>query len=81
MLQSQKKFTPKDLKIKTGVVKRIAKELGAYLQEEQKQQERIQKLRDQQADEADIKKQIEVLQETIDILPDCKQRLQKSTRV
>ncbi|KAJ3300079.1 hypothetical protein HK104_004801 [Borealophlyctis nickersoniae] len=65
----------RDLKIKTGVVKRTAKELAAYRKEAEKQQERINKLIADGADDADIKKQNEVLEETNQMFPDCNRRL------
>eukprot|EP01135_Chromosphaera_perkinsii_P005488 Nk52_evm37s352 gene=Nk52_evmTU37s352 len=63
------------LKIKTGVVKRLAKELTMYGKEADNQRARIEKMRTEGKDEYDIKKQHEVLQETLDMLPDVKKRL------
>ena len=68
----------RDLKIKTGVVKRVGKELSSYEKELVKQQERIDKLIASGADDADIRKQTEVLQETKDMFPDCYRRLETS---
>lgn len=69
---------PRQLQIKTGVVKRLFKEYQGYQKEQQRQQERIDKLVASQADEHDIRKQHEVLQETVVMLPDCRQRLEKA---
>ncbi|KAI8977538.1 tubulin binding cofactor A [Mycotypha africana] len=66
------------LKIKTNVVKRIHKEHVGYLQEAETQQKRIDKLIANNADEADVKKQKEVLAETHQMIPDVKKRLAKA---
>lgn len=66
------------LKIKTGVVKRLAKEKITYEKEAAQQRERIQKLKEQDKDGYDIKKQEEVLQESLMMVPDCQRRLVKA---
>ncbi|XP_012266222.1 tubulin-specific chaperone A [Athalia rosae] len=66
------------LKIKTGVVKRLAKEKITYEKEAAQQRDRIQKLKDQGKDEYDIRKQEEVLQESLMMVPDCQRRLVKA---
>lgn len=66
------------LKIKTGVVKRLAKEKVTYEKEAAQQRERIQKLKEQDKDGYDIKKQEEVLQESLMMIPDCQRRLVKA---
>lgn len=63
------------IKIKTGVVKRLAKEKTMYEKEAQQQKERIEKLKAEGKDEYDIKKQEEVLQESLMMVPDCQRRL------
>lgn len=63
------------IKIKTGVVKRIAKEKTTYEREAEQQKIRIQKLKDQGKDEYDIRKQEEVLNESLMMVPDCQRRL------
>ncbi|CAO0798586.1 unnamed protein product [Mucor circinelloides] len=63
------------LKIKTNVVKRINKEHAGYLKEAETQQKRIDKLIAEGADEADVRKQKEVLGETNQMIPDVKKRL------
>ncbi|PSN42453.1 Tubulin-specific chaperone A [Blattella germanica] len=68
----------KALKIKTGVVKRVAKEKVMYEKEAEEQRQRIQKYKDQGKDEHDIKKQEEVLQESLMMVPDCQRRLVKA---
>lgn len=64
----------RQLKIKTGIVKRIAKEKVAYEKEAEQQKVRVQKLKDEGADEYNIRKQEEVLQESLMIIPDCQRR-------
>lgn len=63
------------IKIKTGVVKRLAKEKTVYEREAEQQKVRIQNLKDQGKDEYDIKKQEEVLNESLMMVPDCQRRL------
>ncbi|KAJ3332496.1 hypothetical protein HDU76_014051 [Blyttiomyces sp. JEL0837] len=65
----------RELKIKTGVVVRLGKELSAYEKESIKQQERIDKLIANGEDEYTVRKQREVLEETTLMIPDCKKRL------
>lgn len=66
------------LKIKTGVVKRLAKEKVTYEKEAAQQRERVQQLKEQDKDGYDIKKQEEVLQESLMMVPDCQRRLVKA---
>ncbi|TPX51451.1 hypothetical protein SeMB42_g00787 [Synchytrium endobioticum] len=65
----------RDLKIKAGVVKRLAKELVSYEKEAVAQRSRIDKLISAGADEHDVNKQKEVLEETSQMIPDNKRRL------
>ncbi|KAI8579287.1 hypothetical protein K450DRAFT_175207 [Umbelopsis ramanniana AG] len=65
----------RELKIKTNVVKRISKEQISYGKELESQQKRIDKLIADGADEADVRKQKEVLEETVQMIPDVKRRL------
>jgi len=66
------------LKIKTGVVRRLAKEKITYETEAIQQEERIQKYKEQGKDVHLIKKQEEVLQESLMMIPDCQRRLLKA---
>lgn len=68
----------KVIKIKTGVVKRLTKEKVVYEQEAEKQKEKVQKLKEEEKDEHIIRKQEEVLQESIMMVPDCQRRLWKA---
>ncbi|CAH2258718.1 tubulin-specific chaperone A [Pararge aegeria] len=68
----------RQIKIKTGVVKRIAKEKVVYEKEAEKQKIRIQKIKDEGQDEHNIRKQEEVLQESLMMVPDCQRRLAKA---
>ncbi|XP_014668344.1 PREDICTED: tubulin-specific chaperone A-like [Priapulus caudatus] len=65
----------KNIRIKTGVVKRIAKEKNMYEKEAQMLQERVEKMKAEGRDEHDIKKQQEVTQESNMMIPDCVKRL------
>lgn len=68
----------KTIKIKTGVVKRLAKEKVVYEKEAETQQQRIEKYKKEGKDEYDIRKQEEVLQECLMMVPDCQRRLVKA---
>lgn len=63
------------LKIQTGVVKRLAKEKTMYEKEVVDQSAKVEKMKADEKDEYDIKKQIEVLEESKIMIPDCKRRL------
>ncbi|MBN3279187.1 TBCA protein, partial [Polyodon spathula] len=65
----------RQIKIKTGVVKRLAKEKVMYVRETQQQAEKVEKMKAEAGDEYVIKKQIEVLQESEMMIPDCERRL------
>mmetsp|Transcript_7207 Transcript_7207/g.7065 ORF Transcript_7207/g.7065 Transcript_7207/m.7065 type:complete len:118 (+) Transcript_7207:26-379(+) len=66
----------RQLKIKSGMVKRITREYDSYVKEVQRDRDRIEKLRDTGAGDHAIKKQEDVLHETISMLPNTRQRLQ-----
>ncbi|KAJ0175339.1 hypothetical protein K1T71_009480 [Dendrolimus kikuchii] len=68
----------RQIKIKTGVVKRIAKEKVVYEKEAEQQKNRVQKFKDEGQDEHNIRKQEEVLQESLMMVPDCQRRLVKA---
>ncbi|KAK9719350.1 hypothetical protein K7432_004855 [Basidiobolus ranarum] len=63
------------LEIQTGVVKRIYKEGLYYVKEKDQQQAKIDKMVANDADIYDIRKQREVLDETLRMIPDGKKRL------
>ncbi|XP_018592168.1 tubulin-specific chaperone A [Scleropages formosus] len=65
----------RQIKIKTGIVKRIAKEEVLYIKEAEQQEEKIERLKAEGGDEYVIKKQMEVLQESRMMIPDCHRRL------
>lgn len=66
----------RNLKIKAGVVKRLAKELEMYQQEEQTVQQKMEQMRAAGEDIYVLKKQEEVLAETQMMIPDTRRRLQ-----
>ncbi|KAL3088556.1 hypothetical protein niasHT_023174 [Heterodera trifolii] len=53
----------KDLKIKTGVLKRYLQEVEYYRKEVQKQTDKVNTLKAEESDQYNVKKAIEVLQE------------------
>uniref|UniRef100_A0A8C4XTR9 Tubulin-specific chaperone A n=2 Tax=Falco TaxID=8952 RepID=A0A8C4XTR9_FALTI len=64
------------IKIKTGVVRRLAKERIMYEKEAKQQEEKIEKMKAEACDDYGIKKQIEILQESRMMIPDCQRRLE-----
>ena len=65
----------KQMRIKTGVVRRLSKEKLSYRKEADQQKVKIEKMKADGKDEHDIKKMGEVLQETLMMIPDCHRRL------
>eukprot|EP00490_Sorites_sp_Unknown_P028486 CAMPEP_0114643828 /NCGR_PEP_ID=MMETSP0191-20121206/3620_1 /TAXON_ID=126664 /ORGANISM="Sorites sp." /LENGTH=135 /DNA_ID=CAMNT_0001856205 /DNA_START=24 /DNA_END=431 /DNA_ORIENTATION=- len=63
----------KQLQIKVGTVKRTKKEYS----EEGVQRSKIETMKAEGKEEADVKKQMEVLNDTLTVIPDSRQRLQK----
>jgi len=68
------------LKIKTGALRRIHKELLSYEKEAEKQQSKIESLKAKGAEEHDIKQQEEVLTETLQMIPETTKRLETSVK-
>lgn len=66
----------RQIKIKTGVVKRLSKEKCMYEKEAKQQEEKIERMKTEGADEYVIKKQTEILQESRMMIPDCQRRLE-----
>jgi len=65
----------RDIKIKTGVVKRLAKEKVSYEKETQKMEEKLEKMRFDDPDDYMIRKQVELVEESRSMVPDCQRRL------
>merc|ERR1719315_887911 len=65
----------KQIKIKTGVLKRVGKEKLSYRKEADQQKLKIDKMKEDGKDEHDVKKMGEVLQETLMMIPDCHRRI------
>ncbi|EDP42442.1 hypothetical protein MGL_3200 [Malassezia globosa CBS 7966] len=65
----------RQLTIKTGVVQRLAKELGVYRQEADEQAVRVKQYASQGKDEWDVKKQEEILRDCQQMVPDTSRRL------
>lgn len=66
------------LKIKTGVLRRLAKEKVTYEKEALQQRVKVELYKEQGKDAHFIKKQEEVLQESLMMIPDCQGRLLKA---
>lgn len=64
----------RQLSIKTGVVKRLTKERTVYEKEVQTERKRLDKFKSEGADEHVLKKQEEVIQECLMMLPDAVRR-------
>ncbi|XP_023326995.1 tubulin-specific chaperone A [Eurytemora carolleeae] len=65
----------KQIKIKTGVLKRIGKEKLSYRKEADQQKAKLEKMKEEGKDSHDIKKMGEVVQESLMMIPDCHRRL------
>merc|ERR1712189_47650 len=65
----------RQIKIKTGVVKRLSKEKNMYEKEVKDQDAKVENMKAAGKNEHDIKKQIEVLNESKHMIPDCMRRL------
>lgn len=64
----------RQLTIKTGVVRRLAKEKVVYEKEAQTNRDRIEKFKREGKDDHVIRKEEECLQETLMMVPDCQRR-------
>ncbi|CAG9460159.1 unnamed protein product [Pedinophyceae sp. YPF-701] len=65
----------RELKIKTGVVKRTHKELGLYKKESEREAGKLETMKGQGADEHDVRHQENVLHESKMMIPETEQRL------
>lgn len=72
MVLSDEKF----LASRTGVVERCLKELQYYLKEEASHRETIDQLKAEDASTEIIKKQLEALNDTVSVIPECYSRLE-----
>ncbi|KAF0038893.1 hypothetical protein F2P81_009377 [Scophthalmus maximus] len=68
----------RQIKIKTGIVKRLVKEEISYTNEAKAQEEKVQRMEAQAEDFYVLRKQKEVLQESKMMVPDCHRRLAKA---
>jgi len=68
----------REIKIKSGVVKRLAKEKGMYEKEAEEVQAKLNKMKADDPDDYMIKKQQELLEESRCMIPDCKRHLDKA---
>lgn len=64
----------KEIRIKTGIVKRVGKEITMYQKEAQQIKDKIKKMQDEGQEVYYIKKQDGLLQETLSVIPDCQKR-------
>ncbi|WPT14285.1 Tubulin-specific chaperone A [Picochlorum sp. SENEW3] len=68
----------RSITIKTGIVRRLAKELNMYRDEEKKEKEKVQKMKESGADPYDIKYAVgaeSIMNESSAMVPDTEQRL------
>ncbi|PSC69684.1 Tubulin-folding cofactor A [Micractinium conductrix] len=68
----------KSLKVRTGMVRRLAKELSMYEQEVATEQAKVAGLKERGADKHDIKYAENILAESTAMLPDTRQRLEEA---
>jgi tubulin-specific chaperone A len=57
-----------------GVVKRLAKEKTVYEKESDREKQRLEKFKSENRDEHDLRKQEEVINECLMMVPDCQRR-------
>ncbi|KAG8949293.1 hypothetical protein FRC04_008895 [Tulasnella sp. 424] len=65
----------KQLKIKTGVVERLIKEVAVYRKEEENERKRVDKLVAEGAEGADLRNAEKILQEAQKMVPDAETRM------
>ncbi|XP_077555823.1 tubulin-specific chaperone A-like [Haemaphysalis longicornis] len=65
----------RELKIKTGIVKRMTKEKAAYIKEVEIEKERLVKMKDAGKDEYQVKRQEEVIAESLSMIPHAHKKL------
>ena len=65
----------KQIRIKTGVLKRLGKEKLSYKKEAEIQKVRVEKMKTEGRDEYDIMKMGQVVQESLMMIPHCHKRL------
>ena len=68
----------RQLKIKTGSLRRNMKDYTSYKKEEAQLQAKVEKMKDEGKDEYDIKKMQEQVQETTETLLQCKPRIENA---
>ncbi|KAL0224302.1 hypothetical protein P9112_003692 [Eukaryota sp. TZLM1-RC] len=68
----------RNLKIQTSVLRRIVRELDYYRAEVTQQESKIDSMRQTGSDDADINKQMEVLDESRQMIPDTLHRLESA---
>ena len=69
------KNTLRQLKIKTGIVSRISKDISSYQEEAEIQQKRLERMKREGQDEYDIMKMGLVVQESLMMVPHCVKKL------
>ena len=65
----------RQLRIKTGVVTRLTKEISSYKKEAEQQEMRLQKMKEEGKDEYDVMKMGWVIQESLGMIPHCIRKL------
>ncbi|XP_022099736.1 tubulin-specific chaperone A-like [Acanthaster planci] len=68
----------RNIKIKTGVLKRLVKEKAMYEKEVADQMTKVEQMKAGNQDEYNIKKQQEVLEESKMMIPDCTRRIKSA---
>jgi prefoldin subunit 5 len=66
------------LKLKTNVLNRTIKDLNSYMKEVNQIKEKIETMKQNNVDEADVNKRKECLAETVQMVPEGKTRLEKA---
>ena len=76
--KSRETVEEKQLRIKVSVCKRCSKDLIYYGKEVEKQKAKIEKMKTDGRDEHDVKKQVQVLEESEEMIPLSRDQLRKA---
>ena len=70
------KQSVRQLKIKSGTLKRNMKDYTSYKKEENSLQEKLAKMVEEGKDESDVKQQQQAINETVEVIAQCKPRIE-----
>lgn len=77
-IKNKKQMAPSQVEIKTKALGRLLKEEQLYHQEQQEQEKVIATMKAQNADVYELKKQVEVLEDTKKMIPELRKKIRES---